>query len=100
MLFPTGRLVGIMGLGGLDEVVAHEDEHLFLVMSWASQDASKRRAHWDPGSLVPSSLLIPLFLHRISGLKKGCVPLWIVEGFLTYWLSNSTEDCDARFLTA
>jgi hypothetical protein len=32
MLFPTGWLVGIMGLGGLDEAVAREGGCLFWVL--------------------------------------------------------------------
>jgi hypothetical protein len=40
MLFPTSPPVRIMGLGGLDEVAAHEGGRSFQVLSWASRNAS------------------------------------------------------------
>jgi hypothetical protein len=40
MLLPTGRPVRIMGLGGLDEVAAHEVRHSLQVLCWADRNAS------------------------------------------------------------
>jgi hypothetical protein len=51
MLLPTGQPVGIMGLDGLEKVAAHEDGRLFQVLSWASQNASRRWVRW--GYRVP-----------------------------------------------
>jgi hypothetical protein len=48
MLLPVGRPVGIMGLGSLDEVTAHEDGHSFQVLSWASRNDSGRWVRWEP----------------------------------------------------
>jgi hypothetical protein len=53
MLLLTGRPVGITGLGGLDEVAAHEGGCSFQVLSWASRNVSGRRVRWGPWVLGP-----------------------------------------------
>jgi hypothetical protein len=75
MLLLTGWPVGIMGLGGLDEVAAHEDGGLFQVLSWVSRNASSRPVCWGPGSLDLSEVperLYDLFNHEGASFAVQC----------------------------